>query len=353
VAEQLETSLAHGPDAGSIVEFGLFTAHDRGLAEAREVWRAVERAGFDAIGVVDSPLLMREAFVSLAALAADTVRARIFPCVMNTLTRDPTVTAGAYLGLRDLAGERAFLAFGTGDSSTFGAGLGTARLAHVAEYIDAVRALVRGEPATYQGRRLKGAWGGHEPIEPRLFLAAHGPKALATAGRVADGVLCGFGLTEATIAHAEGIVREAAEGAGRDPDAVEIWHIAYYCPAPTLDQGFLHSNGAGAAVLARRGLDGKLVPPDLVGAVAAVGDTWTLEEHGRANPRTLEVARSSGCLDYLVERGGGLIGPVDPAQAIKRLADRGVRRLLLVALGADKLELVAGLAPVLRALRDV
>jgi alkanesulfonate monooxygenase SsuD/methylene tetrahydromethanopterin reductase-like flavin-dependent oxidoreductase (luciferase family) len=346
--------VAEGLTASTLpLQFGLFTAHDRSLAEARTVWRAAEQAGFDAIGVVDSPLLMREAFVSLAALAGDTTCARIFPCVMNTLTRDPTVTAGAYLGLRDLAGDRAFLAFGTGDSSTFGVGLGTARLAHVAEYMEAVRALARGEPAVYQGRRLQAAWGEWEAFEPRLFLAAHGPRALATAGRVADGVLCGFGLTEETISHAESIVRNAAEGVGRDPDAVEIWHVAYYCPAPTREEGFLHSNGAGAAVLARAGLDGKLVPSQLVDAVTAVGETWTLEAHGRANARTLEVAQRTGCLDYLVERGGGLVGPVDATEVIRGLARRGVRRLLLVALGTDKLGLVKALEPVVRALGDV
>jgi alkanesulfonate monooxygenase SsuD/methylene tetrahydromethanopterin reductase-like flavin-dependent oxidoreductase (luciferase family) len=333
------------------VKFAFFTAHDRTLAEGRAVWRAVEDAGFDAIGVVDSPLLMREAFVSLAALALDTSRAQIFPCVMNTLTRDPTVTAGAYVGLRDLAGDRAFLAFGSGDSSTHGTGLGTARLAHMAEYVTAVRALLRGETAEFQGRRLKGAWHGFEPLEPRLFLSAHGPKALATAGRVADGVICGFGLMPDTIACAERIVRQAAEEAGRDPDAVEIWHVAFHCPAETVEDGFLFANGAGSAVLARSGLEGKLVPDHLVDAVRAVGETWTLDTHGRANPRTVEVARETGCLEYLVQRGGGLVGPVDAAAQIRELRDRGAENLLFVSLGADKLGLVDQLGAALAEVR--
>jgi alkanesulfonate monooxygenase SsuD/methylene tetrahydromethanopterin reductase-like flavin-dependent oxidoreductase (luciferase family) len=184
-----------------------------------------------------------------------------------------------------------------------------------------------------------------------LFLAAHGPKALATAGSVADGVICGFGLTAAAVEHAERLVRCAAEQAGRDPDAIEIWHVAYYCPADTVEEGFLHAGGAGAAVLSRHGLAGKLVPEHLLAAVRAVGETWTLETHGRASERALEVARRSGCLDYLVERGGGLVGPVDSAQVIRGLAERGVDRLLLVALGPDKLALVEGLGPVLADLR--
>jgi alkanesulfonate monooxygenase SsuD/methylene tetrahydromethanopterin reductase-like flavin-dependent oxidoreductase (luciferase family) len=331
--------------------FGVFTAHDRGLAEARAVWRAAEAAGFDAIGVVDSPLLMREAFVALAALALDTSAVQIFPSVMNTLTRDPTVVAGAYLGLCDLAPGRAFLAFGSGDSSTHGVGLGTAKLAQIAAFITAVRGLLTDGHAVYQGRDLRAAWGVPPSAPPRIFLAAHGPRALATAGRVADGVICGFGLLPETIAHAEAVVRRAAEEAGRDPASVEIWHVAYYCPAETVEAGFLHANGAGAAVLARSGLEGKLVPEPLVDAVRAVGETWTLERHGRANAQTLEVARATGCLDYLVARGGGLVGPGDPAAGVRALLDAGASNLLFVALGADKQALMTGLGRALTQVR--
>jgi alkanesulfonate monooxygenase SsuD/methylene tetrahydromethanopterin reductase-like flavin-dependent oxidoreductase (luciferase family) len=334
------------------MRFGLFTAHDRTLDEARALWRRVEAAGFDAVGVVDSPLLMREALVSLAALALDTERIRIFPSVMNTLTRDPTVVAGAALALRDLAGERAFLAFGSGDSSTHGVGLGTARLDHMGEYVGAVRALLAGEEARYQGRAMRGAWHGFAPLSVPLFLSAHGPRALALAGRVADGVICGFGLLPETIARAEAIVRDAAEGAGRDPAAIEIWHVAYYCPADTIEEGFLHANGAGAAVLARSGLAGKLVPDHLVDAVRAVGETWQLDRHGRANEHTLAVARATGCLDYLVARGGGLVGPVDAAAAIAELGERGVENVLFVALGADKPALVDGLGAAIGAVKS-
>jgi 5,10-methylenetetrahydromethanopterin reductase len=327
----------------------LFTAHDRTLAEARAVWRAAEDAGLHAVGVVDSPLLMREAFVSLAALALDTTTLRIFPSVLNTLTRDPTVVAGAWLGIEDLAPGRTFLAFGSGDSSTHGTGLGTARLEQMAAFIEAVRALLDGGTATYQGRTLRGAWHGGASAAPPIFMAAHGPRALRTAGRVADGVICGFGLLPETIAFAERTVREAAEEAGRDPEPIALWHVAYYCPAPTVEEGFLHANGAGAAVLARSGLEGKLVPDHLVEAVREVGATWTLETHGRANPRTVEVARSTGCLDYLVQRGGGLVGPGDPAAGLRALQERGVENLLVVALGADKLELVRRLGAALPA----
>ena len=337
------------------MQIGLFTAHDRSLAEALAVWRRAEDVGLDAIGVVDSPLLMREATVALTALALQSSRVRIFPSVMNTLTRDPTVIAGAYLGLRDLAGDRVSLAFGAGDSSTAGVGLGSARLDHIAEFITTVRALVRGERAEYQGRTLQGAWHAWDGVEPRILMSAHGPKALAAAGRVADGVISGFGLLPETVAAAERIVRESAERAGRDPSAVELWHVAYYCPAETVQEGFVHANGGGAAVLARGGgLDGKLVPAHLQAAVQAVGETWTLETHARANHRALEVATATGSLDYLVQRAGGLIGPVDLGAGLADIEALGVERLLVVALGSDKMRLVGGIGEALatRSRRD-
>lgn len=333
------------------MRFALFTAHDRALAAARAVWQAAEQAGFDALGVVDSPLLMRELFVSMAALALDSRRVQIFSSILNTLTRDPTVTAGAYLGLQDLAPGRISLAFGSGDSSTHGVGLGTARLAQMEEYIAAVRDLLAGQSASYQGRTLRGAWGDFQPCRARLLMAAHGPRALHTAGRIADGVICGFGLLAETIAHAEQLVGAGAEAAGRDPEEIEIWHVAYYCPAETVEQGFLHANGAGAAVLARSGLAGKLVPAHLTEAITAVGRTWRLDRHARANQHTLEVAKRHGALEYLIARAGGMIGPGDPAQAIRALAANGVRNVLFVGLGADKLALVQRLGAALGELR--
>ncbi len=333
----------------SDLQYGMFTAHDGSFDTARRVWRAAEEEGLSAIGIVDSPLLMPEAFLSLATAAIDTSRIRIFSSVLNTLTRDPTVTAGGLFGLNELAPGRAFLAFGAGDSSTFGVGLGHATLAQMSEYITAVRALLHGEKVTYQGRTLKGAWKPFEPLDVKLYMAAHGPKALATAGQVADGVLCGFGLLPETIAYAESTVRESAERAGRDPQTIEIWYLPFFCPAPTREQGFLWSNGCGAAVLSRPSLDGKLVPADKIRGIEEVGRTWTLDRHARANPDTLAVAQRTGVLDYLIARGGSLVGPIDDGvKIIRELHEFGARNLLFVALGDNKLDLIRQLGQLLR-----
>jgi alkanesulfonate monooxygenase SsuD/methylene tetrahydromethanopterin reductase-like flavin-dependent oxidoreductase (luciferase family) len=334
-----------------IEQVGVFTAHDLDLARALEVWRTAEHSGLDAVGVVDSPLLMREAFVSLTALAYETSRIRMMSTVMNTLTRDPTVVAGAYLGLRDLAGGRVALAFGAGDSSTVGAGLGTASPARMGEFLEAVRDLMSGREATFGDRVLRGVWGVPGSAAP-LLMSAHGPRALAAAGRHADGVICGFGVLPETIARAETLIRAGALEAGRDPEALEIWHVAHYCPAPTVAEGFLHANGASASVLARGGLAGKLVPDHLQDAVRRVGAAWSLERHGRPNEEALDAAVASGSLDYLVSRAGGLVGPVDLPAQLHVLAAAGVRNLMVVALGSDKVDLMRTLGGGVAAYRE-
>lgn len=123
------------------------------------------------------------------------------------------------------------------------------------------------------------------------------------------------------------------------------------CPAETREDGFVYANGGNAAILSRSGLAGKLVPDHLQDAVREVGDTWTLETHGRASWRAAKVAMNNS-FDYLVQRMGGLIGPVDLTEGLRDLADRGVRNLMVVALGADKLKLMDGLGEGIAGLRS-
>src|SRR5690606_33230543 len=88
------------------MQFALIISPDASLDVLRPWWQEVEASGFDAIGVPDTPLLMRDGFISLAALAFDTARIKLMMTVTNCLTRDPSVMAGTMLALQDLAPGR-------------------------------------------------------------------------------------------------------------------------------------------------------------------------------------------------------------------------------------------------------
>src|SRR5256885_7179635 len=64
----------------------------------------------------------------------------------------------------------------------------------------------------------------------RVWLGALGPRMLALAGRIADGVILNL-MTPAQAGEAAGLVRNAARAAGRDPASVEVACVVHCCLA--------------------------------------------------------------------------------------------------------------------------
>ena len=62
------------------------------------------------------------------------------------------------------------------------------------EYILAVKALLRGEPAIYRGQTFEQAWSSWEPRDVPIYVACSGPKVLSMASQVADGVVVTMGF---------------------------------------------------------------------------------------------------------------------------------------------------------------
>jgi hypothetical protein len=77
-----------------VMKFAMLLSPDDRLEVSRQCWMEIEQLGFDALALPDTPLLMRDPFVSLAALAIDTSHVPLMLAVTNPLTRDPSVMAG-------------------------------------------------------------------------------------------------------------------------------------------------------------------------------------------------------------------------------------------------------------------
>src|SRR5882757_11304344 len=82
-----------------------------------DLLRAIEAAGFDGAGILDSQLLARDTFVTLGLAAGATSRIQLFPAVTNPFTRDASVLAGAIQTVEELAPGRVKLIIGTGYTS--------------------------------------------------------------------------------------------------------------------------------------------------------------------------------------------------------------------------------------------
>src|SRR5258705_10331656 len=87
------------------------------MPELVSLVQAIEAAGFDGAGILDSQLLSRDTFVVLGQAAAATSRLTLFPAVTNPFTRHASVLAGAIQTVEELAPGRGEFVIGTGYTS--------------------------------------------------------------------------------------------------------------------------------------------------------------------------------------------------------------------------------------------
>jgi probable F420-dependent oxidoreductase len=200
-------------------EFGITLQCDLDGPATVALARDAERAGFDAFWLFDSPLLWRDPYPLLTLVAAATDRLRLGTCVTNAGTRHPTTTAATLATLQELSGGRIDLGIGRGDSALRMLGREPTSLEAMEHAIGVIRELVEGRTVHEAKRdlRLVYASGHRLPV----WVAGYGPKAIAAAGRVADGLILQVGDPE-LVAWFAGQYRAAADAAGRDPATIRI-----------------------------------------------------------------------------------------------------------------------------------
>jgi len=167
------------------------------VVELASFCSAAENAGFDALWFPDSQLLWRDTFVAMALAASTTTRVRLATGVTNVKTRHPSVLASCIRSLQEIARDRVDLGVGAGNSSLRPVNLDLATTDELADTISVVRELLSGAIVTFGKRRVRlKDWQGSCPI----YLAATGPRRMALAARIADGVIVHGGTTPERVA---------------------------------------------------------------------------------------------------------------------------------------------------------
>ena len=208
------------PSAASRLDFGVTVILDPPHERPVQLLELAEANGFDHGWVFDSPVISEEPYPLLGVAAARTSRLKLGLCVTNPATRDVSVTASAHATLHEMSGGRMTLGLGRGDSAVHMVNLPAVKVAPFEELSLAIRELANGRPATVRGLELQLPWAGGDLPEIPLYVAAYGPKALAVAGRIADGVIIQLADPD-IVAWLMGFARRAAEEAGRDPAKLE------------------------------------------------------------------------------------------------------------------------------------
>ena len=179
-----------------------------------------EEAGFDGVGILDSQMLERDVFVSMAVAAQATSRIRLASAVLNPMTRHLSVIASAAKTVSELAPGRVEFWIGRGFSSVQTIGIPPATVRQMRRCVVTLKSLLSGEDVSFNGATSRMRHGDDDL--PRIFIAAHGPRTIEVAGEVADGVLLQVGIHPASVEVARRHLEIGAKRAGRNPDDLEI-----------------------------------------------------------------------------------------------------------------------------------
>jgi 5,10-methylenetetrahydromethanopterin reductase len=155
--------------------------------------RAVERAGLDDLWLIEDCFFTAAPSLAAAALTG-TERIRVGLGILPAVARNPAITAMELATLAGLGPGRLIGGIGHGVQEWMGQ-IGARQpsaLAALAEVLDAVRALLRGEQVTTDGRfvHLQAVRLERPPLPvPPVLAGVFGPKSLAMSGQHADGLV--------------------------------------------------------------------------------------------------------------------------------------------------------------------
>jgi probable F420-dependent oxidoreductase len=200
--------------------FGITALPDPPYTRLIEVMREAERQGFEYGWTYDSHVLWQESYATLPLVGAGTERLKLGHCVTNPGIRDPTITASWYATMQDLSNGRMVMGIGRGDSSRRVVGLKPVRVAEFERALRMIKELMNGRKVEWNDKELRLEWVRDELPEVPMYVAGYGPRALAVAGRVGDGVIIQLADPQ-IIEWIMDTARSAAEEAGRDPEALK------------------------------------------------------------------------------------------------------------------------------------
>ena len=294
------------------------------IAKIKAVAKVCESSGLHSIGIADSPVIARDLYIACAGALDVTDRLNVLTAVTNPVTRHPSVTAAAAVSLCDIAPGRTSIGIATGDSALWGVGLRAAKVVEMRDYIVALRTLLCGEEASWQGATFRGRWTDYDPaLAPKVLVAVSGPRVLETAAQVADGLIIAMGYAPEDITHIEMLIDQACADVGRNREELEIWWYSDINFADDYETGLARSFDSTAQWLVMGGTKGKRIPDEYVPLLNELfADAHDLDTSYLDDGRDrvlLERAKSLGVYDWLVERASRLCGTSN--DVARRLAE--------------------------------
>ncbi|MGZ8687932.1 MAG: TIGR03842 family LLM class F420-dependent oxidoreductase [Gaiellaceae bacterium] len=306
------------------LSFGVTVLPDPPYSRLVELMQLGEQNGFEIGWTYDSHVLWQDSFPLLTLAIQATSTMRFGHLVTNPGTREPTVLASLYATLHDISGGRMVMGIGRGDSARRYIGQQPVRVAEFETALRMIKPFMNGQEVHWNDKDLQLKWVRPELPEIPMWVAGHGPKALAVAGRVGDGVIIQLADPE-IIQWIMGTARAAAEEAGRDPSALKCIVCAPSHISDDLADAREQTRWFPAMVsnhvkdlIERYGTDGSVVPKALTDYVEA-RKFYDYADHSRVGAAHGEFVTDEICDRFSV------LGNVDQATAkLRELESIGV-----------------------------
>lgn len=328
------------------MKLGLGISEDLPIQVQQMLATHVESAGFRSLWTNEAS--GRDALLLCQAWAAATTDLQVGIGVVPIWTRTPAQLAMASATLQEASGGRFLLGLGVSHPATMGAWHGAevvTPLTAARELLTILAQVESGEPTDLDGRVLSSRRFrlAIDPLPPPTtrYLAAMGPRMLELAGTTADGALLNWAGAD-EVARAGGIVRDAATGAGRSRDDVEVATYVRVAVAPDREDALaaLAQQIGGYAAL-----DAYAAHFERQGFGAAI-ERAKRAHKGGADAHGLAEALGD---DALTSLGWAGTPADDPREMLASYRDAGLDHLVarVVVVGDDAVESIRAVAGVL------
>jgi len=294
------------------------------VARVVELAKLAEEAGFDVVWYCHD-LFLRDAWVTLTAIAAATTRIKVGTCIVNPFTADPGEIAMHAATLQEYSGGRFILGIGPGEPQFLDlVGKKQERpLTGLREAVPIIRKLLAGEAVPFDGTvfrrwrsgaQLHGAAPLDTPVP--IYIGGQGPRVTRLMGELGDGALPLI-FPPAHLPRVMELIREGAATAGRDLGEIDIAPCFWFSLADdrTAAQDAMRRMIASYGVYLRDEMLGSI---GLTQAeLAPLGERWHSGDHAGA-----EAMVAGRMFDLAV------VGSADDVMpALERLAAQGVTQI--------------------------
>jgi 5,10-methylenetetrahydromethanopterin reductase len=197
-----------------------------------------EDLGYARVWIFDSAPLWEDPFVHLALAAQRTERIGLGTAVLIPTQRSVVAMASAVATIARISGGRFRACFGTGFTARLATGQKPMTMEELSDYVIALRELLAGHVTQVDGRaqQMLHAHGLtlERPLDVPIWLSVFGPRGIALAEQLADGIIGPPHPTLPTAMIVSGTVLDPDEDPGSErvrwaigPWRVVDWHNAY------------------------------------------------------------------------------------------------------------------------------